>query len=249
MRSLRKIASGMEELAHLVSSGEQVPGACVLCPWREDLAAVLQARLQPGAVVPVPPPLGAPEDFAVAHGAVLGLDDGDQLTLRSPALERRMAVKTWRRTFFHVAALVVALAALGASLDHRRTATLRALDARISALQEEAAPVLDLRNEVASVAELTAVVSGEASDRMNPLDVLLALTRILPEDAYVTQLSVSGDSWELNGYARDAAKLVPLLERSDLFADVRFRTATTRTRIGDRSLENFSLAFHHVPTT
>jgi len=92
-------------------------------------------------------------------------------------------------------------------------------------------------------------VSREASDRTNPLDVLLALTRILPADAYVTQLSVSGGSWELNGYARDAAKLVPLLERSDLFADVRFRTATTRTRIGDQSLENFSLAFRHVPTT
>jgi len=125
IRSLRKIAADVQELARLVASADQGPGACVLCPWREDLAAVLQAHLQPGAVVPVPPPPGAPEAFAVAHGAVLGLDDGDRLTLRSPALERRMAVTTRRRTFLHVAVLVVALGGLAGALDHRRTATPR----------------------------------------------------------------------------------------------------------------------------
>jgi Tfp pilus assembly protein PilN len=115
-------------------------------------------------------------------------------------------------------------------------------------VRAEAAPVLELRSQAASIAEEVALVSKEASTRTDPLDVLLALTRILPQDAYVTQLSVMGDEWELNGRAHDAAKLVPLLERSDLFTDVRFRSATTRVRVRDESLENFSLAFRHVPT-
>jgi len=249
IKTLRKIPSGTTELVELVAAAYPPPASCTLHPWREDLANELRKRVPPGTVVEVPPAPGAPESFAVAHGAALGMDDEGQLTLVSPTLARRMSAAIRRRTLLHVGALVLSLGVLGWSLDHRRTATLRALDERIGTLQAEAAPVLALRDEATSIADEVAVVSGEASARTNPLDVLLALTRILPADAYVTQLSVSGDQWEMVGLASDAAKLVPLLERSELLADVRFRTATTRVRVRDESFENFSLVFRHVPTT
>jgi Tfp pilus assembly protein PilN len=247
--ALRKLPSGVGELSELVVTAYPPVRACALHPWREDLAGELGRRLPPGTVVPVPAPPGAPDSFAVAHGAALGLDGGAELTLVSPALARRTSAAIRRRALVHIAVLVAALGFLGWSLDHRRTATLRALDARIAALHEEATPVLELRDRAASIAAEVAVVSVEASARANPLDVLLALTRLLPADAYVTQLSVSGEQWELVGLARDAAQLVPLLERSELFADVRFRTATTRVRIRDESFENFSLVFRRVPAT
>jgi Tfp pilus assembly protein PilN len=245
---LRKVPSRQGELAELVSDSDPAPAGWVLCPWRQDLADELGPHLPQGTAMRAPAPPGAPDSFAAAHGAALGLDDGAQLTLVSPAMERRLSAAVRRRTLLHVVALVVALLAFGWSLDHRRAATLRALDTRIAAVRAEAAPVLELRSQAASIAEEVALVSKEASTRTDPLDVLLALTRILPQDAYVTQLSVMGDEWELNGRAHDAAKLVPLLERSDLFTDVRFRSATTRVRVRDESLENFSLAFRHVPT-
>lgn len=249
IQTLRKVPSGTGELAGLAPAVDPEVGTCVLHPWREGLAAELRTNLPEGAVVPVPTSPGAPDSFAVAHGALLGLDEGPQLTLRSPALERRLVAATRRRTALHVAMLLGALGVLGWSLDHRRSATLRALDERITAARIAAAPVLELRDQAGSLAEEMEVLATEAASRSNPLDVLAALTRILPADAYLTQLSTSNGEWELNGLARDAARLVPLLEGSDLFADVRFRSATTRVRVRDESYENFALVFRHVPTT
>lgn len=249
LQTLRKVPSGTGDLADLASAVDPDVGACVLSPWRDGLADALRAHLPEGAVVPVPVSPGAPDSFAVAHGALLGLDQGPQLTLRSPSLERRLAATTRRRTALHVAVLLAALGVLGWSLDHRRSETLDALDARIAAARAEAAPVLELRDQAASLSEEMTQLANEASTRSNPLDVLAALTRILPADAYLTQLSTSANEWELNGLARDAARLVPLLEGSDVFADVRFRSATTRVRVRNESYENFSLVFRHVPAT
>jgi Tfp pilus assembly protein PilN len=249
IQTLRKVPSGTAELGDLATAVDPDVGTCVLCPWHDELAAQLRTNLPEDAVVPVPTSPGAPDSFAVAHGALLGFDEGSQLTLCSPSLERRLVASTRRRTALHIAVLVAALGIFGWALDHRRSATLRALDEQIADAREAAAPVLELRDQAASLAEEMALLATEAASRSNPLDVLATLTRILPADAYLTQLSTSDGEWELNGLARDAARLVPLLEGSDLFADVRFRSATTRVRVRNESYENFALVFRHVPST
>lgn len=247
IETLRKVAAGPGDDLDLVSAADPGAGTCILFPWREGLAEALRDHLNGGGVWPVPVSSGAPDSFAVAYGAALELDDGSELSLVSPTLARRVAATARRRAALHLTSLVLAVAVCGWSLDHRRAATLHTIEERVVASQARAAPVLDMRNEAASIAEEVNLLAREASGRSNPLDVLLALTRILPADAYVTQLAVSGEDWEIDGIARDAASLVPLLEGSDLFADVRFRTATTRVRLRNEIFDNFSLLFRHVP--
>jgi Tfp pilus assembly protein PilN len=249
LEALRKVPFDVQELSDLAGTMAAGADTCVLFPWEESLGEELRAHEGSVRLVPAPAPAGAPESFAVAHGALLGLEAGPELTMRSSSLEGRLVAAGRRRAVVHGAGLLAALGLLGWSVDHRREATLEALEERIAVVEAEASPVIALRDEAWSMAEELTALAREASRRSNPLDVLLAVTGLLPRDAYLTHFSAVGDAWELNGLARDAARLVPLLEQSDGFADVRFRTATTRVRIRNESFENFSLVFRHVPST
>jgi hypothetical protein len=73
--------------------------------------------------------------------------------------------------------------------------------------------------------------------------VLAALSERLPEGATVLNLRAQGEEWQIDGTARDAAALLPLLDRDDRFDTVRFLSASARFREGPRTYETFSIAF------
>jgi Tfp pilus assembly protein PilN len=250
LQGLRKVHAGAGELPGLVVPVLGDSGTCVVYPRDEALASELAGHMREGGEVEgVPAPPGAPALFAAAHGALLGLEGGQDLTLLSQGMERRLAVSRRRRLAQGVAAVVAALGLLGWSLDHRREATFQALEREVAQAEAAAEPVLERRAEAAALAEDLDQLIRAAEARPNPLEVLLAVTRVLPQDAYLTRLSASGEDWELNGRARDAARLISLLEGSAVLTDVRFRTATTRVRVGGEELENFTVVFRHVPAT
>ncbi|MFG1377107.1 PilN domain-containing protein [Xanthobacter autotrophicus] len=58
--------------------------------------------------------------------------------------------------------------------------------------------------------------------------VLEALSQVLPDDTYVTELQMEGDKVEVAGVSREAAALVRLLEQSRQFAEATFVAPTTR---------------------
>jgi hypothetical protein len=249
IETLRKVPADADALAAAAEAMGGNGGHRFLFPWSRELADDLATRLGGPPLENAPAPPDAPDSFAVARGALLGLGQGPELTLVSPALEGRLRALGRRRAFVHVAALVVALGLLGWSVDHRRESTLAALEEQVRVGQAQAVPVLDLRTDAASLAEELAFLARASGERPDPLEVLSAVSRILPQDAYLTHLTVSGGEWELNGLARDAARLVPELEGSDSFTDVRFRSATTRVFVRGETLERFSIVFRHVPAT
>ncbi|MCG5234869.1 PilN domain-containing protein [Xanthobacter oligotrophicus] len=58
--------------------------------------------------------------------------------------------------------------------------------------------------------------------------VLEALSQVLPDDTYVTELQIEGDKVEVTGVSREAAALIRLLEQSRQFAEATFVAPTTR---------------------
>jgi hypothetical protein len=78
--------------------------------------------------------------------------------------------------------------------------------------------------------------------------VLLALSERLPRDAYLQAARGTGAEWQIDGFARDAASLVPLLEGDPRFENVRFLSATNRLPSGSGAHESFSIALHFVAT-
>jgi general secretion pathway protein L len=122
--------------------------------------------------------------------------------------------------------------------DRERAATL--LEARLSDLGELRARLETLRREAGLVAERLAAAPSA-------LAVLEALSRALPDEAFLSELVLSGDRLEIAGYATNAAPLVPLLEELPVLEDVRFRAPSSKTilddpELGRREVERFVLA-------
>src|SRR5207244_11296109 len=66
--------------------------------------------------------------------------------------------------------------------------------------------------------------------------VLDALSKVLPDDTYVSELRIEGDKLRLTGVTRDAPSLIGLIEQSQHFTSATFFAPTTRapSDSGDR---------------
>jgi general secretion pathway protein L len=75
--------------------------------------------------------------------------------------------------------------------------------------------------------------------------VLEALSQILPDHTFVTELRIEGDKLQIVGVTRDAAALIALIEQSPHFTRATFYAPTTRTP-GDPG-ERFHVEAHIKP--
>jgi len=72
--------------------------------------------------------------------------------------------------------------------------------------------------------------------------VVEALSRILPDDTYLSELRIQGDSMQIVGVTADAPALIRLIEQSSHFANATFFAPTTRTPT--ESGEHFFIEAH-----
>ena len=56
-----------------------------------------------------------------------------------------------------------------------------------------------------------------------------ALSRVLPDNTYVTELHLAGNKLQIAGITHDAPSLIPLIEQSQHFARATFFAPTTRS--------------------
>lgn len=83
-----------------------------------------------------------------------------------------------------------------------------------------------------------------AAKAAQPPAVLLldTMTALLPDDVWLTQFNLADGQVEIEGYARAATTLVPLLEASPHFGAVRFLTPVTRDVVSGRERFHFAVA-------
>ena len=188
-----------------------------------------------------------PAEYTVAHGAAQGIGVSTDSALTTPELARSWAQRERRRLAVAVSALVGAAALLVFAVDGYRARSQRGIDAEIAALGDRGQAVLTLQDEAEHLRGDLETLTDIIGSRMDPLEVLLAVSRLLPDDGYVRTIQGSESEWRFDGYAGDAANLIPVFEASSAFEEVRFVRATNRVRLGDENYEDFSLALRYVP--
>ena len=177
------------------------------------LAALATAGLAPDAV-----------ELARAEAPPLRLP----LAARDPDAERRRT-RARRRSL----AVALALAAAATAVPFLRQSLRGArLEQELAALGPRLAEAAHLRVRLAGRAEGQARLAGAAGRAGEALALLARLTARLPDDAWLTGLTLHRGVVTLNGQAAAAARLIPLLAADPALRRVAFAAPVTRTGAG-----------------
>ncbi len=93
-----------------------------------------------------------------------------------------------------------------------------------------------------STAKEAAEVIRLKANRPAVVHILDELTRLLPDTASLMEFSVDGGDVNISGFSKNASELVPLLERSQMFADANLSAPITFDDA--RTKERFSYRLH-----
>jgi Tfp pilus assembly protein PilN len=105
----------------------------------------------------------------------------------------------------------------------RLNRALRALDPEVRAVEQ-------IKAETAQKQRLLAAIRAAEQNSLRPLPLLRELTETIPQDAWVSALSVDGKGVEITGQAGAANQLIPLLDGSRWLDRVEFTSPVTRGR-------------------
>lgn len=123
---------------------------------------------------------------------------------------------------------------------HRLDRVRDQLRERIAETKPQAAAAERLGQRVRQASKTASFFHG-LQTQPAPLDILDRLTRLIPGDDWVTRLAVDGRNVELDGYSPQASNLISLVERSQMFANPRFRSPVTLAP--DGKSQHFDLDF------
>jgi len=163
-----------------------------------------------------------------------GTADG---TLRRIALTSSRTDPTAHRVLAIAAGAVAALAAVTVVTPFVTQALIRAENERaIAALAPQVARVEALRQRVAAGVAGADVLTAERARIGDVLQVLAAVTDIVPDDSWLTELSLHQGKLGISGQSPAAARLIPALAADPAFRNPAFAAPVTRAPDGHADL-------------
>jgi Tfp pilus assembly protein PilN len=183
--------------------------------------------------------LAHPLSVAAAGAALRGLREAAfQVNLLPEARQERKGGRlSWLNEALAVL-LLIALGVWGMSYPLRDEIRLRQLQRENRRLEPSVQALRSEEGELERIRTETALLSNLQRRRGEILQILDELSRIVPNNAYLSFFRYRDTVVELQGSAENASNLVPALERSPLLRDVGFTAPSNR---GRDSRETFSL--------
>ena len=192
---------------------------------------------------------GVPGSHLGAWGALRRDDE----PLTGSLLSEPQRVAARRRVARGVATAALAAVAgvtfLLVAADRSRERTLAALETEVERLTSVARPALEAQAHLALAQHEAAIVRVSLSERSDPASALAAIGDVLPRDVVILTARATGNDWQIDGTARNAAALVPLLDSRERFDNVRSLAGSSRFRDGNVTRESFSIALHVRPAS
>jgi general secretion pathway protein L len=178
-----------------------------------------------------------PDRVAVDRAGADGCPDVNLLT--TARRQRRFRVQRTLNLALAVLALALVAVLAGLPLWDRHQA-LRALEDELAVADRQARAARELRAELERLSDDAAFLVDKRRSTPLVLTVLDEVTRLVPDDTWVSTLRLRDGQIELNGHSDASAALIPILDASPLFGNVRFLSPVTRDRLADD--ERFHLA-------
>ncbi|MGH6912705.1 MAG: PilN domain-containing protein [Geminicoccales bacterium] len=136
-------------------------------------------------------------------------------------------------------ALLLAIIAVAVPLQRQRS-RLAELTDQIAATRAQAEQSHDLRERLDQLTRTSSFLLAEKGRRASATDILAELTRLVPDQAHLHQLTLAEGEVQLHGSAATASDLIGLLDGSPLFRAPQFRSPVTQG--GEDGAERFHLS-------
>lgn len=143
------------------------------------------------------------------------------------------------------AAVVLAVLAIGTPFAMQQW-ELAALEARIAELQPAATEVANVRRQAGQAAATIDFLTKERDKSGSALGALAAATASLPDDSYLSTLSMRAGRLTLNGMSPSAAQLIGTLAEAPGLREPAFEAPVTRD--ADNELESFTISVALAPS-
>ncbi len=138
-----------------------------------------------------------------------------------------------------VLALMLVIAVLSLPLIDKRQ-RIQALEPLLEAASAKADQARQLRKEIDLLTANARFLTDKKQSWLPVLEVMDELTRILPDDTWITRLDIKGSELQIQGQSASAAALIPLIESSSVLQNPGFRSPVTQVPRSD--LERFHLS-------
>jgi Tfp pilus assembly protein PilN len=117
-------------------------------------------------------------------------------------------------------------------IKHKKVQSIMAIDARLEELHPKVKISSRFRDEIDSVLETTSKIKDIVRNKSPLIHLLVELTRAIPDDTWIKQLSIKRGNFEIEGVGLSGAKVLTLLENSPEFQHVSFTSSVVKDRSG-----------------
>ena len=134
--------------------------------------------------------------------------------------------------------LIIAFAYVIPSIvKNKKIRTIRAIDAKLQQLHPDVTKIGGLEKEIKNILEPIGKLEEIANLGSRRIDLLAELTRVLPDNTWIKQLSFKRDYFDIEGIGASGAEVLTLLENSPIFSQVRFTSSVTKDRQGNEKFK------------
>ena len=117
---------------------------------------------------------------------------------------------------------------------------LAAAEAHLATLLTEGEAVAALKTRATEMSDRISSIAKQRLTRPLAVSILAEVTRILPDNTWLTELSWTDGELDLAGFSHQSASLIEQLEELPLFSDVRFTAPVTSE--SRQNLDRFAIA-------
>ncbi|MFQ5445273.1 MAG: PilN domain-containing protein, partial [Nitrospinales bacterium] len=213
-------------------------------PYAESLARQLEQQ----AKVPVllvtsenTPNLKPVDDFEptfLVTSLSLGLrefkSNGSEINLLPPELRPKKKKVSIKTTLGLSLAVVLLLIAWFSNKIIYNNTTLASLENQLQEIKTQVGDLEKIDVEFENLKNFINIFKQIDQQAPFKLPLLQELSRVLPKDTWLTNISITKNKIELKGFSASASKLVPLLENSPYFKDTGFKGTIVNQEEGEK---------------
>lgn len=141
--------------------------------------------------------------------------------------QKARAATQWLNTGLAVTALVLLMAVIAIPLLQKRQQVAE-LEPQVTAAMEAAQEGSRLKRNIELIATGSAELVARKNARPTTIAIIDDMSRILPDNTWLSRLDIAGDEIQIQGQSEAAASLIGLIEESPNFENARFRSPVTQ---------------------